>query len=377
MKTNPVKIVIIGGGFGGFYLSKELEKDKNIQLFLINPIEYFVYTPLIHEICVGNIPEEAVIIPFKNVLRRTNFIKNKAIRIEFSTKEIHLQNNKKMKFDIVVLAMGGKTSRFIRGSENLLTLKSLNDSIVIKKTIKKILKKDKKEIISIIGEGATGTELIGELSYFFIKNKVKAKFNHFLYFSKYFREIPRFNSMISNKLKTYGVNIHYKEPVIAISNNQIKTSKKMYKSDYIFLNTGISPRIIDSDVEFKNGYPVDEFCSIEGLSDCFAIGDNAIFQYKNHYAPRLAQTALKQAKYLAKYLRNKTKKPFKLKIMGVIVSVGRKFAVANFFNTYSFKGFLIWLLKRTIYFFSIFRITRDFKYLKYYMLSNFLRYKYF
>ena len=42
-KLEVKKVVIVGGGFGGLYLAKNLETKKVFKVVLIEPKEFFVY----------------------------------------------------------------------------------------------------------------------------------------------------------------------------------------------------------------------------------------------------------------------------------------------------------------------------------------------
>ena len=50
------KIVIIGAGFGGIYTCKYLlKKLENSEIILINKSNYFIFTPLLHEVATGGL----------------------------------------------------------------------------------------------------------------------------------------------------------------------------------------------------------------------------------------------------------------------------------------------------------------------------------
>ena len=49
------RIVIVGGGFAGYYAAKTLEKiaDPAVEIVLINTTDYFLYLPLLPEVAAG------------------------------------------------------------------------------------------------------------------------------------------------------------------------------------------------------------------------------------------------------------------------------------------------------------------------------------
>ena len=70
MKT--LKIVIVGNGFGGIYTLKNLHKffhnDKRVELILVGEKNYFLFTPLLHEVATGGINPANIIEPIRKVL---------------------------------------------------------------------------------------------------------------------------------------------------------------------------------------------------------------------------------------------------------------------------------------------------------------------
>ncbi len=88
--------------------------------------------------------------------------------------------------------------------------------------------------------------------------------------------------------------------------------------------------------------------------DIYAIGDCAylIDKKTNKSVPALAQVAVRQAKIAAKNIlheiRKEPKETFSFKPSGLLVSVGKRFAVADI-HGFQFKGFIAWWIWRTIY----------------------------
>ncbi|MFX1451958.1 MAG: FAD-dependent oxidoreductase [Promethearchaeota archaeon] len=369
------RLIIIGGGFGGFYFAKKLEKYKQLELVLVNPTEFFEYTPLIHEVCVGEIPSNTVKIYYQNSLKRTNFIKSKVKKIIFKKKEIVLDNNKYISYDYLTICSGALPRKQIEGSENLPTLHNLNDALKIKQILLKMLKK-KKCVFSVIGEGATGTELVGELGTYKNRFNKNFKIHHFLFFKNYFMNYPGFDYVIKKRMKQLGINVHPLEPVVKINNNLIITKKRTYHSDIIIICTGVKPVIIESDISFESGYLVNNFCELKETENVYVIGDAALFPFKGKYAPNLAQVAVKQANFIVKDIirkeKNKRRKKLNLKIDFFVISIGKHFGLGRIFDKFTLKSVVFWILKRTYYFFNIIQLAKKISIIKYYLISLFL-----
>jgi len=375
MVNNLKRLLIIGGGFGGFSLARRLEKSNLFKVILIDPSNYFVYMPLIHEICVGKIPNNAVKIFFKNALKRTIHIKSIVKEIRFNENKAILKNDKALFYDYLVIASGSIPNIPIEGSEGLPTLKTLKDANIIKRNILDALN-EKNITISVVGEGATGIELVGEIASLSKNLKNRFKVHHFVYFNGYFLNIPKFNYAIQNRMRKLGVNVHLEEPVLKIVDKEIITKRRKLKSDRIFVCTGVKPNIIKSDIQIEKGFPVDDFCQIVGVDNAYAIGDVATFSTHGNTSIDLAQVAQKQAKFIVKDLIKKEKgvrrRPYKLKIMGIMISMGTYSAISRLLDNYTIKGFLVWVMKRGYYFYNIIKMRRAPKLLKYFLISLFV-----
>ncbi|MFX1275102.1 MAG: NAD(P)/FAD-dependent oxidoreductase [Promethearchaeota archaeon] len=353
-----------GGGFGGFYLALELEKKKHFKTILIDPTDFFVYTPLIHEVSIGEIPESAVKINYKSVLKHTIVIKSKVKYIEFTNNQVITDDDTKIKYNYLIICPGSRAANIIKGSEDSFFFHNLNDAIKIKKTLIGGLT-EKKANISIVGEGLTGIELTGQLATYFKKIKKDITLHHFLYFPKYLMNNPGFDDIIKIRMRKLNVNVHPEERALEIDNDVVRTYKNTYQSSLIFTCTGIQPNMIDSDVKFENGYEVNEYCQLKNFDNVYVIGDAAKFIYQNNPAPALAQIAIKEAKYVAKDILRRIKsakrKKFKPKILGMLITIGKYYAIGEFLGKYRIKGAPTWFIKRFYYFLEIFKITKDWR----------------
>jgi len=182
-------------------------------------------------------------------------------------------------------------------------------------------------------------------------------------------------------MEKLGVQIHPSEPVQKVLNNKVSTKRGEYVFDLIIICTGVKPNTISTDINFQNGYPINRYCVIEQYNNVYAIGDVSSFRVNNRMLPKLAQTAKSQADYIIKDILRREKKnkrkPFNPRILTQFISVGKQYAVAHFLRQISIKGFLAWLMKKTYYFYDIFRIEKRVSLLKMYLESIIFFNKYF
>ena len=69
----PQHVVIAGGGFGGYYAAKTLERvtPKDVRITLINDVNYMLYAPLLPGAAAGTLEPRHVVIPLREHLKRT------------------------------------------------------------------------------------------------------------------------------------------------------------------------------------------------------------------------------------------------------------------------------------------------------------------
>ncbi len=78
MSSEPrQRIVILGGGFGGLYtalfLEKALARDSSLEVTLVNRENFFLFTPMLHEVAASDLEMTHIVNPIRKVLRRVQF----------------------------------------------------------------------------------------------------------------------------------------------------------------------------------------------------------------------------------------------------------------------------------------------------------------
>lgn len=182
-KEKP-RLVVLGGGWGGVALLKELNPD-DYHVTVISPNNYFLFTPMLPSATVGTLELRSLVEPIRRILTRLNghYIRAEAQEIEFSHKLVecsHLDaNGNEMRFyvpyDKVVIAVGSVTNPHgVKGLENCHFLKDINDARMIRNRIMKNLEiaclpttpdAERRRLLSFVvsGGGPTGVEFAAEL----------------------------------------------------------------------------------------------------------------------------------------------------------------------------------------------------------------------
>ena len=76
--TPKTRIVILGGGFGGAYTARHLEKlcqgRQDVEIILVSRDNFLLMTPLLFEVCSGTLDVRHCSFPIRAFLRTTRFV---------------------------------------------------------------------------------------------------------------------------------------------------------------------------------------------------------------------------------------------------------------------------------------------------------------
>jgi NADH dehydrogenase len=189
-------IVILGAGFGGMYLAKKLirhVKKGKIDVTIVNRTNYFLFTPLLHEVATGGLSPRNIAEPLREIFAHSGIkiVQASVEKIDASKRTVTLKGHLDMcsiSYDYLVVATGAETNYYgIPGADvHTMSLKNLQDAYLIRNKIidlfeQAILISDpvrRKELLSfvVVGGGATGVEVAAELTEF-ISGMVKRYYN--------------------------------------------------------------------------------------------------------------------------------------------------------------------------------------------------------
>ena len=181
---NKPRLVILGGGWGGVALLKDLNPDE-YHVTVISPTNYFLFTPMLPSATVGTLELRSLVEPIRRILSRVNghFIRAKAEDVEFSEKLIEVsqlnpegqESRFYVPYDKLVVAVGSTTNPHgVKGLENAFFLKNIDDARSIRNRVIHNFElaclpttsdEERKRLLSFVvsGGGPTGVEFAAEL----------------------------------------------------------------------------------------------------------------------------------------------------------------------------------------------------------------------
>jgi NADH:ubiquinone reductase (H+-translocating) len=384
--SDPARIVILGGGFGGVYTARHLEKllkRGEAEVTLVSRDNYFLMTPLLFEAGSGILEPRHAVNPLRTMLRRTNFVQAEIQRVDLDTKQVHVAieggDPQSIPYDHLVLALGGVTNTsMIAGSQTALTFKTLGDAIffrnhVIQRFERADVERDpaqKRKTLTFVfvGAGFVGVELVGEMTEF-LDNVARAYRNvrrdeiRMELIEAGARVAPEFEESMSRYiekvLKDRGVNIRDQTFVDRIEPTRVYLrGGETIDSETIVLAAGVSPSplvaqlplekskrgavVVEPTLRVKDGH------AVWAIGDCASIPSPSGKPY-----PPLAQHALREAKVLAKNLvatvrGDKSLQPFVYETIGLLAALGHYRGVGRI-GKLRLRGFIAWWVWRSYY----------------------------
>jgi NADH dehydrogenase len=168
------------------YAALELENnvyhDPDLEVTLINRDNFFLFTPMLHEVGASDLDLTAIVNPVRRMLRRVNFFEGEIESIDLSRKEVivshglahhrHLHT-----YDHLVIGLGSVTNLYeLPGlDERNLTMKSLGDAIRLRNHVIAQLEEADYECVTrknrllsfvVAGGGFSGVETVGAINDF-------------------------------------------------------------------------------------------------------------------------------------------------------------------------------------------------------------------
>src|SRR6476646_2874528 len=106
-------VVIAGGGFGGFYAARTLEKvlaPQAARITLVNDVNFMLYTPLLPGAAGGTLEPRHVVVPLREELDRTDLRIGSVTGADPSKREIYVHtlegHDETLPYDQLIVALG-------------------------------------------------------------------------------------------------------------------------------------------------------------------------------------------------------------------------------------------------------------------------------
>src|SRR5665648_199598 len=112
-------VVIAGGGFGGFYAARTLERilpRQSARITLVNDVNFMLYTPLLPGAAAGTLEPRHVVVPLREELRRTDLRLGRVTGASPERNCLHVESLEghleQISYDHLIVALGSVSRTF-------------------------------------------------------------------------------------------------------------------------------------------------------------------------------------------------------------------------------------------------------------------------
>ncbi|HET9745418.1 MAG TPA: FAD-dependent oxidoreductase [Chitinophagaceae bacterium] len=392
-----MKVIIVGGGFGGLKLARRLNNKRGFEVLLIDRFNYHQFQPLFYQVATAGLDASNISFPLRKAFQRSKNIRIRLTDLE----EIVASENKIITatgeeyYDILVLATGADTNFFNNEQleKHALPMKSTVEALQLRyKLIQNfedaLTVKSGKELerlmnVVVVGGGPTGVELSGALAdmkrFVLPKDYPELDFSRMNIFllegtDKLLGHMSQRSSQQSKKyLERLGVNVltgaqvrDYDGKVVYLQDGQTIPSATVLWAAGI---KGNIPNGIDQSLIARgNRIRVDRFNRVIAFKNVYAIGDLAFMEtpaYPNGH-PQVATVAIQQAGLLSinlERIRNGRTdlQEYEYRDKGSMATVGRNLAVVDIPKPkLHFGGWFAWMVWMTLHLMLILGVKNRF-----------------
>ena len=382
------RILILGGGFGGLYTALELEKalggDSSIRVTLVNRENFFLFTPMLHEIAASDLDFTHIVNPIRRLLSKVEFFHGEVRSVDLRCRRVDVFHGPghhlhELGYEYLVIALGSTTNYYgISGlQDKAVAMKSLGDAIHLRNQLIDLLEEadfecavgSRNELLTVVvaGGGFSGVETVAAVNDF-LRGALKS-YPHLA--GKLIRVVlvhpgevvlpelgPELGLYAQEKLAKRGVEIRVKTKVERISDKGVELDDgTTIKAKTVVWTAGTSPSPVLDGLPCSKEHGklvVNPFLELPSFEGVWALGDCtfALDPRTGQPYPPTAQHAMRQGKLVARNIvatiRGRKKKTFQFSTIGLLAAIGRRSGVANILGV-NFSGFMAWFLWRTIY----------------------------
>ncbi len=391
MPADPLRVVIVGGGFGGLYAARALA-GAPVSITLIDRRNYHLFRPMLYQVATGLLSADQIARPLRSILsqqRNVEVLLDEVIGVDPQARRVRLSQSD-LPYDFLIVATGIQYNYFGHDEWQQIApgLSSLEDAEEIRGKV--LLAFERAERLAafgdappeaiqqlltfvLVGAGTVGVEMAGTLAEM-SRMALAHDFRHIdpratqvLLYEAESRVLPAYPETLSAKaqrhLQGLGVKVHTSTRVTVVDDQGIVAGGQRVFASTVLWSAGVlaSPAVrwLGAAADKSGRVIVSSDFSIPGHPEVFVIGDTAhvVAPSRNLLGikakdpmmmPGVAQPAIQEGRYVARIIRRrvlalKPPPPFWYWDKGDLAIVGRTYAVADL-RLLRFDGFIAWIV---------------------------------
>jgi NADH:quinone reductase (non-electrogenic) len=380
------KVVIAGGGFGGFYAARTLERilaPHSAQVTLVNEANFMLYTPLLPGAAGATLDPRHVVVPLRSQLRRTELLIGHVAGVGSHERTLSVRRldgeRVELSYDHLLVALGSisRTPAIPGLAEHGIGLKSLADAIALRNRTLNCLdiaeslddEQARREYLGFVfvGAGYAGVEGLAELQDFAAQAidmypRCRAQGMRWTLVEARERIMgevpPSLARFAAGELRRRGIEIATGMTVSEITPTSVALADgRRLAARTLVWTAGVTPspeaRILDLPLDREGRIEVDRTLRVQAREGVWAIGDCAAVPDPAHRGaacPPTAQHAIRQGRLaganIARAIAGRNGRPFRYRTAGAFAELGSRKAVAITLGV-RWRGLPAWLLART------------------------------
>jgi NADH:ubiquinone reductase (H+-translocating) len=370
------RVVIIGGGFGGFTAARRF-KGAPVDVTVVDRTNHHLFQPLLYQVATATVSPTDITVPIRWALRRqrnASVILGEATAVDVNRRVVVVDDGRtELPYDAVIIATGARHSYFGRPEWEVLApgLKSIEDALDVRNRFLLAFEEAERtgdpaerrayQTFVVIGGGPTGVELAGMLpevakpmrrDY----RRIDTRDTRVVLLEGGPRILPTFPESLSahakRDLEKLGVEVRTNARVTDVEPGGVRVGGEHIEARTVFWAAGNAASKLGRTL----GVPLDDAgrvrvtpdLSIPGHPDVFVVGDLARVSRDNGTTvPWVAQGAIQEGRTAADNvlarLAGRPTRPFAYFNKGDLATIGRHRAIADF-GFMQVTGFLAWML---------------------------------
>ena len=370
-------VVIVGGGFAGLYLARDLGRVP-VQVTLVDRTNHHLFQPMLYQVATAALSAPDISYPIRSVLRRqrnTEVLLGEVVAVDRAARRVRLADGTELGYDYLVLAPGARHSYFSHPEWEVLApgLKNLEDAGEVLRRILLAFERAEREpdpvirqqhlTFVVVGGGPTGVEVAGaiaEIAGYALRRdfrRIDPRDASILLLEGGPRLLasypPKLSDRAKQTLRRLGVEVRTETLVTGLEPGYVHAANWRIPTDTVIWAAGnqASPllRSLGAPLDSQGRVLVEPDCSVPGEPHVFVLGDAAAYRHQPGYAnlPWICPAAIQMGRYTARAIRadlaGRGRQPFRYHDKGQLAVIGRGRAVAELPGVRT-SGFLAWLL---------------------------------
>jgi NADH dehydrogenase len=388
--TDRHRVVILGAGFAGSYVARYLGKRRDrVEVTLIDPRNYMLYTPLMAEAASGTVEPRHAVVPVRVMCPHADLILGRATAVDAARRSVSVETiaggRTEIEYDSLVVALGGisRTVSVPGLGEHAVGFKTLAEAIQLRNRVLQQLElasattdpaaRRRHLTFVFVGGGYAGVEALAELED--LVNDAASRYPNL-------RGVPRRWVLVeaagrilaelpptlaryaTRQLELRGIEIRMNTTLTEVDEvgATLSTGERVPAATVVW-TAGVRPNPLVAEIgvgaDPTGRLEVNGHLRVRGRRDMWSLGDAAAVPNPatpGHLDPPTCQHALRQARRLAANLiaslDGEPERTYRYRMMGQVATLGQHKGVAEVLGL-RLHGWPGWWVTRTYHLYQL------------------------